>query len=509
MKRIARLRSLGLLGLFLGLLIIGSCTTNRESPVSSLNEGASVKNTSGISTTENVVKKGSAFGLLQKGLSYQNEQIERFEKSLKNNMKLRSSLPQWVEDNAFDTADTVSAAWWEFSEENATDALQNAIDSGAGVVIVPNMGTPWYIDPIYLQSNQEIIFEQGTVVMARAGGFLEREARLFRAQGVKNLVLRGYDAKLKMRKREYRKPPYEISEFRHALSLHGVKNVKILGLTIASSGGDGIYVGSGKQGYCENVHIRDVVCNDHYRQGISVINVENLFIENSTLKNTSGTLPQAGIDFEPNHWPERLDYCLMRNVDIRDNMGHGLLIFLHTRWEKSDPISIVIENSKMQNNQLFPVWIGGLQNGASGNVIFAANRMSSFPVTSEDDDFSVDFLSAPVQNIPPVANPGGPYSIDLREPDMTIQLDGSSSHDPDNVGGIIEWAWDLDNDDTYTDARWDKPVIHRSELMEYVAANSLEDSSRIVLPVSLRVLDDDYTWSQPMQTEIAISGMQD
>ena len=35
---------------------------------------------------------------------------------------------------------TANAAWWGFNEEDATDALQAAIRSGARKVIVPNLG---------------------------------------------------------------------------------------------------------------------------------------------------------------------------------------------------------------------------------------------------------------------------------------------------------------------------------------------------------------------------------
>ena len=33
-----------------------------------------------------------------------------------------------------------SAAWWGFDENDATEALQSAINSGAEKLIVPNMG---------------------------------------------------------------------------------------------------------------------------------------------------------------------------------------------------------------------------------------------------------------------------------------------------------------------------------------------------------------------------------
>ena len=44
-------------------------------------------------------------------------------------------------------------------------------------------------------------------------------------------------------------------------------------------------------------------------------------------------------------------------------------------------------------------------------------------------------------NVPPVADPGGPYLVDE---DVTLVFDGSGSHDPNNTP--IAYAWDFDGD---------------------------------------------------------------
>ena len=62
-----------------------------------------------------------------------------------------------------------NATWWGFDPEDATDELQAAIDSGARRLIVPNMRSDWVVRPIQLASNQEIIFERGTVISAKRG----------------------------------------------------------------------------------------------------------------------------------------------------------------------------------------------------------------------------------------------------------------------------------------------------------------------------------------------------
>ncbi|MFP4249646.1 MAG: hypothetical protein ACLFU7_08290, partial [Armatimonadota bacterium] len=170
------------------------------------------------------------------------------------------------------------ASWWGFDAEDATEALQAAINSGAETLIVEEMGSPWIVTPIELASDQEIVFEEGVEVLAKRGEFEGRGDCLFTARGVEDVTLSGYGATFRMWQEDYANPDlYERSEWRHALSLRGAKDITILGLTLRDSGGDGIYFGRGPGDATNlNVTVRDVVCDNNYRQGISVITAENV-----------------------------------------------------------------------------------------------------------------------------------------------------------------------------------------------------------------------------------------
>ncbi len=243
------------------------------------------------------------------------------------------------------TRSVAHAAWWGYCAEEATEALQAAIDSGARKVVVEKMPGPWIVDQIRLADNQEVFFEPGVVVEAKRGAFRGRTDSLFTAWNRTNVKLTGYDATLRMHRDDYDGPDYEKAEWRHGLSFRGCTDVIVQGLTLMESGGDGIYLGAGRNRQTNrNVIIRDVVCDRNYRQGISVITAENLLIENCVLKNTAGTAPAAGIDFEPNHASERLVNCVMRNCVIEDNHGLGIHLYLRPLNATSEPVSIRIEN---------------------------------------------------------------------------------------------------------------------------------------------------------------------
>ncbi len=240
---------------------------------------------------------------------------------------------------------TARASWWGFDRRDSTAALQAAFDSRAQKVIIDKMPGPWIVTTLRLPSDKEIVCEQGVIVEAKRGAFLGKGDCLLLANGCKRLTIAGNGAVFRMHKDDYHKPPYELAEWRHALSLRGCEDVTITDLTLADSGGDGIYLGTGnRRATNRNIVIRNVVCDGNNRQGISVITADNLLIENCRLVNTRGTAPEAGIDFEPNHPEETLSNCVMRNCSSDNNAGHAYHFYLGNLHEQSPPISIRMEN---------------------------------------------------------------------------------------------------------------------------------------------------------------------
>ena len=251
---------------------------------------------------------------------------------------------QGIEDVAAGKIKVAKASWWGFDAEESTKALQAAINSGAPKVIVDNTGAPWIVDRIRLAGDQELFFEDGVEVVAKKGAFKGGNDALFAAGGLENITLRGYGAVLRMHRDDYAGPEYENAEWRHVLNLSACRNVRVYGLRLTESGGDGIYLGGGSgDNTNRNVHIKDVVCDKNYRQGISVITAQDLLIENCTLSNTHGTPPQCGIDFEPNRADQRLVNCVMRNCTTKGNSGAGYTVSIGSI---TTPVSLRFENCR-------------------------------------------------------------------------------------------------------------------------------------------------------------------
>lgn len=280
--------------------------------------------------------------------------------------------PQAAAEAAAGARTWASAAWWGFNVEDTTSCLQAAIDSGVAKLTVPYMGAPWIIRPVTLRSNLEILFEPGVVILAKKDAFKGGGDSLFSARNCENITLRGYNARLRMRKGDYQGPAYEKAEWRMTLDFAGCTNLLIEGLTLESSGGDGIYIGaSNEQPWCKDVVIRNVTCWNHHRQGISVISAVNLLIEHCVMAGTRGTAPEAGIDLEPNQAIEKLVNVVVRDCAMAANNGAGILVYLKPMRSTTEPVSILFENCHVKSGRDQGIAVGALgDDGPAGLIEF-------------------------------------------------------------------------------------------------------------------------------------------
>ena len=156
-----------------------------------------------------------------------------------------------------------------------TAFLQKKLDSGARRIVLPRRSRPYSVESLALRSNTELVLEEGVIIEARKGSFVDRFATLLTLRETTNAVVRGLGAgaTIRMHRGDYRKPPYAASEYRHAFNLLGVRQVTLENLTISSSGGDGVYVGAVKRNCvwrdCENLTVRNCRIEDNNRQASS------------------------------------------------------------------------------------------------------------------------------------------------------------------------------------------------------------------------------------------------
>lgn len=272
-------------------------------------------------------------------------------------------------------------AWWGFNPQDSTSFLQSAIDSGVAVLVIPSMSRPWIIsETIQLVSNQTILIEKGAVLQARKDKFHNIGESLFVGIGVNNIEIIGYGVTLRMHKKDYQSEKYLQFETRHIFNLMCCKNIKIAGLSLIESGGDGIILGDfgippsvrERSVSCENIVIQDVKSLRNHRQGLTVESARNLLVENCSFNDTSGTAPSDGIDIEPFGVKGRvLDNIVIRNCELLRNAG-GALTVNQGKMESEDApeVKIMFENCRFANSKLNLVWITSVYDTPGGLIEF-------------------------------------------------------------------------------------------------------------------------------------------
>lgn len=116
------------------------------------------------------------------------------------------------------------------------------------------------------------------------------------------------------------------SEWGMGITIEASKNVVVRDIRISNCTGDGIYISGLPTNYIgdyskasKNIVLRNVTCDSNRRQGLSIISVDGLIVENCSFLNTGKiekTAPSSGIDIEPNVAKGRNNS--VRDITIRD-----------------------------------------------------------------------------------------------------------------------------------------------------------------------------------------------
>lgn len=286
----------------------------------------------------------------------------------------------------------VKASSFGYDRADATRCLQAAFDSGAKKVVIDRQAGDWIVRPVFLRSNQEVVLENGVTIRAKHGEFRGKSDSLFNLSHVTNVTIRGEGkATLVMEKSVYLADPvtYPPAEWRSTLTMNDSKDIRVTGLTLLSSGGDGVYVTRS-----ENVTLERLDCRDHHRQGISVISARHLRIRDSKFNDTKGTAPQCGVDFEPNHRRDYLVDCLVENCEFARNAHAGILFHLLNLDATTEPVSVTMRNCRSFDNASYAVSVAIRKAGrkpVKGEICFencelASARAATVNVLGQADD---------------------------------------------------------------------------------------------------------------------------
>lgn len=244
--------------------------------------------------------------------------------------------------------------WWGALGDGATNdtaALQAAITAG-GKVFLP-AGT-YSTSPLNLHSDLIIAGAgEATKIVQRtptgaSGGTLQANSG-GAAAFIENVTLRDF----RIEGPDIVTPVF--SEHNHLIAFHGVRNAQIRNVRVIGFRGDGIHLGSGynlgDERHNHDVRICDCLLdgiNQENRNGISIIDGNNITVENCVFRNmTKSTMPGA-IDIEPNpvahHVAQNIKIIGNRFENIGGNVGVIAFVFGDAAWTTMPNTFIVRDN---------------------------------------------------------------------------------------------------------------------------------------------------------------------
>ncbi len=246
---------------------------------------------------------------------------------------------------------------------NASDCFINALteaEEGDTVIVdyVPGSDGVWNIERMYpswfdgnsgahqVADNVTVIFEEGVTLRAMTETYDDQLGMLFRLEDVTGWRIFGYGARF-----EFSQVGLGDGEFRHNIALYDCHDIRIEGLVVDGSGGDGIAVTTRTAtGFSEDIVLRNMQFLNHRRQGATLVSVRNFVADNVKFNSTSYRPPNSGIDFEPNEETQRLENITFTNTELAYNDYTGILFAFSHQSGSSVDYDITLNDTYIHDN---------------------------------------------------------------------------------------------------------------------------------------------------------------
>ena len=209
-----------------------------------------------------------------------------------------------------------------------TAAIQAAVDAMAGTGGTVNVPTGTYMINAVYSSSRGIVLKSSMTFSMAAGAILKAKPNasnnyaIVEIDGAHDVNVLG-GTLLGERSAHLG----TTGEQGHGLTITGnAKNINVIGVSDNECWGDGFHVS-----FCSTVSFCGISADHNRRQGMSITSGDGITVRDSTFSNTTGTLPEDGLDIEPNKG-ETVNNVLITGCSFIGNAGFGL--------ESGVPISI-------------------------------------------------------------------------------------------------------------------------------------------------------------------------
>ena len=137
-------------------------------------------------------------------------------------------------------------------------------------------------------------------------------------------------------------------EWGYGINISGSKKVLVRNTRISNCWGDGVLIGDKNYVRSDYVTLNHVTSDNNRRQGLTLGPSHHVYVVNSTFSNTHGTLPQAGMDIEP-QTQGPVDTVRVENSVFAHNRGNGVelhanissIAFVHNTFKTNNGFGVL------------------------------------------------------------------------------------------------------------------------------------------------------------------------
>lgn len=233
-----------------------------------------------------------------------------------------------------------------------TSYVQAAVNKYSNIVFP---GFPILVNDkgINIPSNKTITFQAGSEIRLKPTSL--GNYSILRLANVSNVTL--YNPIIKGDRFTHKGTS---GEWGMGIGIYGSSNIKIYNAKVTNCWGDGIYLGQSNSTInCKNIVIKDSYLKSNRRDGITIIGVDGLLLDNLYSGYNNGTSPYCGINFEPNNSYSQLKNIKINNPITEQNRNGIQIGTQHLVKNSNKYVDITIVNHKDIRSPRFPMKIAG------------------------------------------------------------------------------------------------------------------------------------------------------
>ncbi|MBR5579127.1 MAG: Ig-like domain-containing protein [Lachnospiraceae bacterium] len=201
-------------------------------------------------------------------------------------------------------------------------AINKLQERGCDTLFVPE-GT-YQIDAITgirLKNNMKLIMSPNAVLQALPNS--ATHYNVIKVSNISGTIIRGGQIR-----GERDTHSGSVGEWGMGIGVRDSDNIIISDVKISNCWGDGIYIGSNNDNDvnlgCDEIIISNCVLDHNRRNNLSIVNGDDVTVDNCTFTNAKGTAPEYGIDIETNNQANPCERIMISNSTFEGN-GSGCL----------------------------------------------------------------------------------------------------------------------------------------------------------------------------------------